>query len=202
LLRFCSLNWGIRLAGEEIINMESILSKISPEWTTLIVAALPVSELRGSIPLAILQFKFVWWKAYIISVMGNMIPVVPWLFFLNYIQEKLMRFKLPRLFFGWLFARTQRKGKLVEEYETIGLMMFVAIPLPITGAWTGAIAAFLFGIKLRHAVLAIFCGVLIAGAIVTILTVLGWIGAIIAGAALIGLAGVSVVEIFKQEKAD
>ena len=182
--------------------MEGLISKISPELVTLIVAMLPVSELRGSIPLAILQFKFIWWKAYIISIIGNMIPVVPWLFFLNYIQKKLMRFKLPRLFFSWLFARTRRKGKLIEEYETIGLMMFVAIPLPITGAWTGAIAAFLFGIKLRHAVLAIFCGVLIAGAIVTTLTVLGWLGAIIAGAALISLAGFSVAEVFRHEKAD
>lgn len=177
-----------------------LLSKLSPEVTTLIVSALPVSELRGAIPLAIIKFGFVWWKAYIIAVIGNMIPVVPWLFFLNYVQGTLMRFKYFNIFFTWLFARTRRKGKMIEEYETLGLMLFVAIPLPITGAWTGAVAAFLFGVKLRHAVLAIFCGVLIAGAIVTTLTVLGWIGAIVAGAALIGLAAFSVVEVFKHEK--
>lgn len=176
------------------------LEKISPELATVIVAALPVSELRGAIPLAILQFKFAWWKAFLLSFAGNMLPIVPWLLFLNYIQEKLMRFRPADKFFTWIFNRTRRKGKIVEEYETLGLMIFVGIPLPITGAWTGAIAAFLFGMKFRHAILAISCGVLIAGVIVTTLTKLGWIGAIIAGAVLIGLAVVTVVEIFKHEK--
>ncbi len=177
-----------------------LTSGLSPEWATALVASLPVSELRGSIPLAILQFKFVWWKAYLISVAGNMIPVIPWLLFLNYAQQGLMRYRLPRMFFNWIFARTRRKGKMIEEYETLGLMMFVAIPLPITGAWTGCIAAFLFGIKMRHALLAIFTGVLIAGTIVTTLTKLGWIGGVIAGGALITLAVITVVEVFKHEK--
>ena len=183
--------------------LESLLhftNKMSPEWATFLVATLPVSELRGAIPLAIPQFKFVWWKAYLISVIGNMVPVVPWLLFLNYVQKSLMRFKIADVFFSWIFARTRRKGKLVEEYETLGLMLFVAIPLPITGAWTGCIAAFLFGIKMRHAVVAIFYGVLIAGAIVTTLTQLGWIGAVIAGIALLTIAVISVIEIFKREK--
>ena len=182
-----------------IETLSQIFSKISPEWATLLIAALPVSELRGSIPLAILKFKFIWPKAYIISVIGNMIPVIPWLLFLNYVQEKLMRIRLMRIFFTWLFTRTRRKGKLIEEYETLGLMLFVSIPLPITGAWTGCIAAFLFGIKFRHAVMAIFYGVLIAGAIVTSLTKLGWIGAFIAGIVLLSIAILTIIEIFRHE---
>lgn len=182
---------------EPIINLTS---KISPELATIIVATLPIAELRGSIPLAILQFKFPWIKAFTLSIFGNMLPIIPWLLFLNYFQKKLMRFKIANKFFTWLFNRTRRKGKIIEEYETLGLMIFVAIPLPMTGAWTGAIAAFLFGIRFRHAIIAILYGVLIAGVIVTTLVKLGWIGAIIAGGALITLAILTVVEIFKHEK--
>lgn len=189
-----------RLKNSMIEYLEHMLSKISPNWATVLIASLPVSELRGAIPLAILKFNFAWPKAYAISVFGNMIPVIPWLLFLNYVQESLMRFKPTRVFFTWIFDRTRRKGKLIEEYETLGLMMFVAIPLPITGAWTGCIAAFLFGIKFRHAILAIFLGVLIAGAIVTSLTKLGWIGGIIAGVALISLAVVTIIGIFRHER--
>lgn len=181
---------------DAIINLTS---KMSPELATIIVAALPIAELRGSIPLAILQFKFTWIKAFMLSVFGNMLPIIPWLLFLNYAQEKLMRFRIMNIFFTWLFNRTRRKGKIIEEYETLGLMIFVAIPLPMTGAWTGAIAAFIFGVKFRHAILAIFYGVLVAGVIVTILTKLGWIGATIAGIALIGLAVTSIMGMFKHE---
>lgn len=176
------------------------LGRINSELATIIVAALPIAELRGSIPLAILQYKFVWWKAFMLSIFGNMLPIIPWFLFLNYFQGRLMRFKIMNRFFTWLFNRTRKKGKMIEEYETLGLMIFVGIPLPMTGAWTGAIAAFLFGIRFRHAILAIFYGVLIAGAIVTALTLLGWIGGIIAGVALTVLAVVTVIEIFKHEK--
>ena len=52
-------------------------------------------------------------------------------------------------FFDWLFARTRRRGRLIKRFELIGLILFVAIPLPVTGAWTGSLAAFLFGVKKR-----------------------------------------------------
>ena len=67
-------------------------------------------------------------------------------------------------------------------------MLFVAIPLPFTGAWTGSIAAFLMGMKFNYSFLSIFCGVIIAGAIVTSLCLLGWLGAVIAGIGLSTLA--------------
>lgn len=176
------------------------LEKISPEIATIIVAGLPIAELRGAIPLGILQFGFPWWKAFILSIFGNMLPIIPWLLFLNYLQEKLMRFNIANKFFTWLFNRTRKKGKIIEEYETLGLMIFVGIPLPMTGAWTGAIAAFLFGIRFRYTILAIFYGVLIAGAIVTTLVKLGWIGAIVAATTLIVLAVATIIEMFRHEK--
>jgi uncharacterized membrane protein len=78
---------------------------------------------------------------------------------------------------------------MIERYEEIGLMAFVAIPLPGTGAWTGALIAFLFGLDFKKSLLVIAIGVLIAGVIVTSLCLLGWFGALIAGAVFILLAG-------------
>jgi len=71
-------------------------------------------------------------------------------------------------------------------------VLFVAIPLPVTGAWTGSLLAVLFGLKFRHAFLSIFIGVCIAGIIVTCLSLLGWTGAIIAGIVLCALASYSL----------
>jgi len=148
------------------------------------LAASPISELRGAIPLAILEFDFPWSYAYIMAVIGNMLPVPFILLLLNIITQILSRFTLFDRFFKWLFAYTRRRGTMIEKYERIGLVLFVAIPLPITGAWTGSIAAVLLGMSFRRAILSIFLGVLIAGVIVTCLTLLGWVGAVIAGIVL------------------
>jgi len=143
------------------------------ELITVIVAALPVSELRGAIPLAVLSFKIPLAKAFLLSVLGNLIPVIPLLLFLQPVSEKLRHFRLWSKFFDYLFERTRRKASLIEKYEALGLILFVAVPLPITGAWTGCIAASLFKIRFRYAFLAISIGVLIAAIIVSTITVAG-----------------------------
>ena len=94
-------------------------------------------------------------------------------------SEKMLR---------WLFEHTRRRGRIIGKYRRIGLVLFVAIPLPVTGAWTGSLAAVLFGMKFKHAFLSIFIGVFIAGVIVTCLSLLGWVGAVIAGVVLSVLA--------------
>jgi len=143
------------------------------ELITVIVAALPISELRGAIPLAVLSFKIPLAKAFLLSVLGNLIPVIPLLLFLQPVSEKLRHFRLWSKFFDYLFERTRRKASLIEKYEALGLILFVAVPLPITGAWTGCIAASLFKIRFRYAFLAISIGVLIAAIIVSTITVAG-----------------------------
>jgi uncharacterized membrane protein len=157
---------------------------ISDILKTLGLAASPIIELRGAIPWAIQEFDFPWYYAYFIAVIGNMLPVPFILLLLNTITQLLSRFPLFDRFFKWLFAYTRRRGTLIEKYERIGLVLFVAIPLPITGAWTGSIAAVLLGMSFKRAILSIFLGVLIAGVIVTCLTLLGWVGAVIAGVVL------------------
>lgn len=149
------------------------LQRLPKELITVIVAALPVSELRGSIPLAILTLKEPVLKVFFLSILGNLIPVIPLLIFLEPLTKRLRRFEIWRKFFDHLFARTRRKAAIVEKYEALGLSLFVAIPLPITGAWTGCIAASLFKIKFRYAFLAITLGVCLAAVIVTAVTLIG-----------------------------
>jgi uncharacterized membrane protein len=100
------------------------------------------------------------------------------------------RVPLGRRFVNWLLARTRKQGERIHRYERVGLALFVSIPLPFTGAWTGSIAAFLLGLRFRYAILPIFFGILIAAAIVTSLSLIGWAGALIAG---VGLATVAVL---------
>ncbi len=154
----------------------------------LAIAASPISELRGAIPIAIIQFHFPWHYALLLAIIGNLLPVPFLLLFLDTFSRLLSKIGIFEKMLHWLFERTRRRGKIINRYERIGLVLFVAIPLPVTGAWTGSLAAVLFGLKFKHAFLSIFIGVFIAGIIVTCLALLGWIGAIIAGIGFSGLA--------------
>jgi uncharacterized membrane protein len=161
---------------------------ICQEAIIVIISALPVVELRGALPIAINVFHMAWYKAYCLAVIGNMLPVPILLLFLDSLAKVVSRAEIGRRVVNWVFERTRRQGKTIERYERIGLTLFVAIPLPVTGAWTGSIAAFLLGLKFRYAFLSILVGVIIAGAIVTSLCLLGWVGAVIAGVGLSTLA--------------
>jgi uncharacterized membrane protein len=181
-----------------IITLQNL--GLSPTLAVLLVAMLPIFELRGAIPLGINFYHMVWYQAVIIAIIGNMLPIFLILLLLDKIASLLSRIRIFERFFTWLFNRTRKKSKIIEEYETIGLMLFVAIPLPMTGAWTGAIAAFLLGLKYIDALLAIFLGVLIAAVVVTTISLLGIWGAIIAGIALTILAITSIIGMFKKRK--
>ena len=146
----------------------ALLAGSPHELTTIVLAMMPISELRGAIPYAITVGKMPWQEAYVMAVIANFIPVIFIVHFIGPLSEYLRRFAALDRFFDWLFARTRRKGKLIERFEVLGLILFVAIPLPVTGAWTGSVAAFLFGVKKRVAMPAIFVGIMLAGVIVTL----------------------------------
>ena len=163
---------------------------LTPELAVFLTSMLPVVELRGALPLAINLFKIPVIKAFAIAFAGNMIPVPFILLLLGPLVRLLSKVPAFDRFFNRLFERTRRKSNsMIERYEEIGLMAFVAVPLPGTGAWTGALIAFLFGLDLWKSILVIGSGVLIAGVIVTTLCLLGWLGAVIAGLALLVLTG-------------
>ena len=138
---------------------------------TMLVSMLPVVELRLGIPFGIGTLGLPEWAALTAAVIGNLIPVP---FIIVYIRRifQWMRRRLPKL--NSLVDRLERKahlkGQKVTKYKYLGLMLFVAIPLPGTGAWTGSLAAAFLDMPLRKAITSIVAGVLIAGMAITILS--------------------------------
>ena len=154
---------------EQLLSLE-----LSDVLWVLGMAAAPISELRGAIPVAIIQYHFPWYYAFLVAIIGNLLPVPLILLFLDTVSRLLSKVSLFEQMLTWLFEHIRRRGRIVERYERIGLVLFVAIPLPVTGAWTGSLIAVLFGLKFKHAFLSIVIGILIAGVIVTCATLLGW----------------------------
>jgi len=140
------------------------------QLTVILTAMLPISELRGAIPLALGVYKMSIPQTYLFAVLGNIIPVIFLLWFLEPVSKFLMkRSTIFNKFFTWLFERTRRKHKkAIQKWGPVALILFVAIPLPITGGWTGSVAAFVFGIPFKKALPLIFLGILIAGVVVTL----------------------------------
>ena len=132
-------------------------------------AMVPVLELRGAIPVGVAAGLSPL-AACAIAVLCNMVPVPFILLLIRRIFDWLRGTRLFGPKIAWLERRAHLKGRVVRKYRLPGLIILVAIPLPGTGAWTGALVAALLDIRMLHAVPAIFLGVVIAGAIVTVLT--------------------------------
>lgn len=130
---------------------------------------LPYIELRGAIPAA-MALGASPGEAFVVSLIGNIIPVIPLIFFLPYLARWADRNPVIDRFFRWLVAKVGRKKHRINQLGAIGLAVFVAIPLPMTGAWSGTMLAFLLGIRKRYAFPAIAAGTLVAGIIVTIIS--------------------------------
>lgn len=147
---------------------------MSPELVVLLTGMLPIGELRVAIPVAMGVYHMSVVKAFFWAFLGNIIPITFILWGLDLLINKFLihRTYIFNRFFVWLFERTKRKhSKSFERWQDLALIIFVAIPLPLTGAWSGAIAAFVFGIPIKRAVPLISLGVLIAGIIVSLATV-------------------------------
>lgn len=139
----------------------------------MIVAMLPIAELRGAIPLALGVYHLSPLSAFAWAVLGNTIPVVFLLWLLEPISNYLSRhFYFLNRFFAWLFGMTKKKhSQKFEIWGSLALITFVAIPLPLTGGWSGAVAAFVFGIPFKKAFPSVFLGIVIAGVIVTLASI-------------------------------
>jgi len=134
---------------------------------TLLVTVSPVSELRGGIPLGI-SLGLDPWFTFFIAVIANALIFFPIFFALRLFYDKLL-FRIP-LFNKYLDNLRKRGKPKVEKYGFWGLILFVAIPLPITGAYTGTILAWLLGMDWRKAFPAVGLGVIVAGVVVLLIT--------------------------------
>ncbi len=148
---------------------------MSSELEVFLMAMVPLGELRLAIPLGLEVYRLPWWQVYLIATLGNVFLALFLLLFLQKISKILEKeFQFLEKFFWWWMDRVQKRvNPYIIRYGFWGLLIFVAIPLPLTGAWTASAAAFLFRIPLRIAFTSICFGVFIAGAIVTMLSLSG-----------------------------
>ena len=143
-----------------------------PTWFWIFFTSMiPWWESRYVIPMAMLYFNWEWWQALPLAVIGNMLPVPFILLFFHYVEKFLRNYKFWTNIMDWLFAKTRKRAdSKIRRYEYLGLLLFVAIPLPFTGAWTGSLIAYLFDLKFSRSLITIFIGVLIAAVIMIVLT--------------------------------
>jgi uncharacterized membrane protein len=151
------------LSGKRMMTREIAL--------TLLATVLPISELRGGIPLGI-SLGLPPWFTFFIAVIANALIFFPIFFALRLFYDKFL-FRIP-LFNKYLDSLRKRGKSKVDKYGFWGLTLFVAIPLPFTGAYTGTILSWLLGMDWRRSFLAVAIGVVIAGIIV----LLGTLGVI------------------------
>ena len=154
------------------------LDLVGPHLSVFFCSMIPIIELRGSIPLGAL-LGLPYWMNYPLSVVGNLLPVPIILLFVKIVLDWMYRCRIR--FFnkisGWIFQKAEKNKPKIEKIGFWGLFIFVAIPLPGTGAWTGSLVAALMGMKFGRAFLAVVLGVLTAGVIMTMISygVLGFL---------------------------
>ncbi|MBU1048480.1 small multi-drug export protein [Candidatus Bipolaricaulota bacterium] len=132
---------------------------------TIAISATPFVELRGGIPFALSQGLSPA-AAFALALLGNLAVVPVLLWGLEWIERLFMRWRFTRRILESVFARSRRKGRWIEQWGVVGLLLLVAIPLPGTGAWTGALAARLIGLPNKKSLPWIALGVVIAGVFV------------------------------------
>ncbi len=140
---------------------------IPRDLIVVLLSAMPVSELRGGIPAGFVLDIPVW-RCFLLAVVANVLSVVPILLWAEPAAKFLGRWAPLGRFFDWLFARARRRSGIVEKYGVFGLTLFVAIPLPVTGAWTGSMIAVVMGLNFYKSLACVTLGVLIAGVVVTL----------------------------------
>ena len=137
------------------------------------ISMVPIIELRGAIPYAV-GFGLPLLPSYIIAIIGNMIPVPFIYLFARKVLEWGSKSKTFGKFFKWCLKKGEKGGRKLEKNAGkgiyIALFLFVGIPLPGTGAWTGTLAASILDLDFKKSVLAVMCGVLLAGVIMGVLS--------------------------------
>lgn len=156
------------IRGECFVALD--LDFIKKEILILLMSMMPISEVRGAIPLGA-SLGVSPERSIILGILGNMFIVPILLIILNPLMNYLLKFKVFNRPLDWVKDRTLRKTRdKIRKYSSLGLFLFVAVPIPTTGAWTGCLAATLLKLDFKKSLLAIWGGVLASGLIVSIFT--------------------------------
>lgn len=153
------------------LDPTSWFPNLSPELATVIISMIPVTELRASIPIGIEVYDLPVMTVWILAVIGDIIPALVLLLLFPRMHDWLVRTK----FLGAIFTKKLEQAEKMfsgkyTKYGAIGLIIFVGIPLPLTGSWTGSLAAFVFGIPFKKSAPLIAIGVCVAATLVTLIT--------------------------------
>lgn len=150
---------------------EFFLETVGREWCVFFCSMIPIIELRGAVPMG-WAMGLEWWQTILISVVGNMVPVPFILLFINKFIKFMAVSKVKSFnkIANWLLGKVEKNRSKIEKYAFWGVALFVAIPLPATGAWTGSLVAAVIDLKFWKALLSAFIGVLIAGVIMTLIS--------------------------------
>ena len=158
------------MAEQMVHTLLELLSGIQmKELVVFIISLIPTIELRGGI-IAGYLLGLPWLRNLVVAVIANVIPVPFILFFIKKVLAFMRKHGILVKLVDWIEDRGQSKSSEVTKYEVFGLMLFVAIPLPGTGAWTGSLVAALLEMDVKKAMLSVFAGVLVAGFIMTVLS--------------------------------
>jgi len=143
-----------------------------PHWfQVFFFSMIPWFESRYVIPYAMLGLGWSWWHAFPFAIVGNVLPVPFILLFFHHVEKFLRRFRFWVNVMDWLFSKTRKRAdRKIRRYEYFGLLLFVAVPLPFTGAWTGALVAYLFDLDFSKSLFTIFVGIVIAAFVMIGLT--------------------------------
>ena len=147
------------------------LNTVGEELCVFFCSMIPIIELRGAIPLGA-ALGLPWWQSYILSIIGNMLPVPFILLLIKAVIGWMAKSKVK--FFNkisdFLLKRVEKRRDKIEKYSFWGVCLFVAVPLPVTGAWTGSLVAAMIDMKFWKALLSCLFGVMIAGVVMTVIS--------------------------------
>ncbi|MBU0504402.1 MAG: small multi-drug export protein [bacterium] len=153
-------------------ELYQLLYSIDPALYIIILAMLPLFEARYAVIVAyILHKKFgtlPWYNALFLSMIGNIIVVIPILYLLPWIEKVMGKWYWSQKLLNFFLNRARKRKDLIDKHGFWGLTIFVAVPLPVTGAWTGTLMAYLFNISKKKAILALVVGVFIATSFMTL----------------------------------
>ena len=155
---------------ESLVNVFiNIFGGVSKDLVIFIISLMPILELRGGLLAAsLLHVEYI--RALIICVVGNILPIPVVLLFLKKILDLLEKWHVTKKIVDWLMKKVDNKREKIDKYGYMGLILFVGIPLPGTGAWTGSLLAVVLGLNRKKSFICIIIGILLAAIIMSILS--------------------------------
>ncbi len=151
----------------------SSIKSIGDFWALFFVSIIPFIELRGAIPFGILTLNMPWYEAFLISFISNCIPVPIVILLTRPLFNFLKKTKRLAPLVHKIEEKMMKKSEKVTKYKIIGLFLFVAIPLPGTGAYSGSIIAALLNMRLKKSIPSIIAGIFVAGIIISLISAFG-----------------------------